>query len=324
MGLTTGVVSAATTATTITGTGDALKVSPVRQDLTIKPGASQTIDVFVQNLSSQTANLQVIVNDFTASSDESGAPDILLSPNSYAPSHGLKRYVQPISDITLKPNEQKDVKVTVAIPGNAGGGGYFGAVRFAPATDNGNSKSVSLSGSVGSLILVTVPGNITEQMSVAGFGAGKSNTVGTFFTSKKGLETIARFRDTGNVQLEPFGKVELKKSGKVLATYEINNSDPRGNVLPDSIRRFTVPLTNLGSFGKYTLDGNFGYGSKGQLITASATFYIVPGAAIIAAVVVLLSILFLIFVLPRMIRSHDQRVVRQVMGGSGRSGKKKR
>lgn len=311
-------VSASTTPAASTGTssstaGNALRISPVRQDLTIAPGASQTIDVYVQNLTTQTVTLQGIVNDFIANPDESGTPDILLNPNSYAPSHGLKRYVAPVSDITLQPNEQKDVRVTINIPKGAAGGGYFGAVRFAPTAAD-NSKNVALTASVGSLVLVTVPGAITQQLSIASFGAAnaKSDTVlSKFFTSSKSLVSVVRFHNTGNVQVQPFGKVELKKSGRVIGMYDINNETPRGNVLPDSIRRFTTPLTGIGSFGKYTLIGNFGYGTKGQLLTSTSTFYVVPVGLIVAVAVIILALLFLIFGLPRLIRAYNRSIVRK-------------
>jgi hypothetical protein len=79
--------------------------------------------------------------------------------------------------------------------------------------------------------------------------------------------------------------------------------------LPDSIRRFSVPLTGLGSFGKYTIEGNFGYGSKGQLLSATTTFYIIPLYIIIIAIIIILLILFAIFVLPRIIRKYNKGVI---------------
>jgi hypothetical protein len=81
--------------------------------------------------------------------------------------------------------------------------------------------------------------------------------------------------------------------------------------LPDSVRRFNVPLNKLGSFGKYTLEGNFGYGSSGQLLTAKTTFYIVPVPIILAGLGVLAVLLFFIFVFPRMIRAYNRRIIRR-------------
>jgi hypothetical protein len=290
--------------------GNALRISPVRQDLTIKPGSSKTVDVFVENLTSKPTDLQGIVNDFTASKDESGTPRILLDKDAYAPNHGLKRYVSSIDNFTLKPKEQKNIKVTITIPKDAAGGGYFGAVRFAPSSTNSN-KNVSLSASVGSLLLVTVPGNITEQVSVAGFNVGKGDKAGTFFTNSKGLNSFIRFQNSGNVQEYPFGKITLKKSGKVLQTVEINNTDPRGAVLPDSIRKFVSSLDGkANSFGKYTIEGNFGYGSNGQLLSAKTTFYIVPVPYLIGALVIVLLILLAIFI-PRLMKKHDRKLLRK-------------
>lgn len=289
----------AATTNSATG-GNGLKISPVRTDMTITPGSSQTIDVYVTNLTSSSANLQGVVDDFTAGSDESGTPYILLNGEK-APSHSLKGYVSPIGTFTLPAGQTKDIKVTVNIPKGVAGGGYFGAVRFLPASTNG-SKNVNLAASVGSLLLVTVPGPVTEQLSIASFDVRPTNpkngalgSPSVFFTSNKNLNSVVRFQNSGNLQEQPFGKIILKKGSSIIATYEINNTTPRGNVLPDSIRHFITPLTGLGGFGKYTLEGNFGYGSKGQLLSASTTFYIVPVAAIVIAVVILLVIIGGIF-----------------------------
>lgn len=301
-----GAVSAASS--TATTGSNALRISPVRQDLTINPGTSKTVDIFVQNLTSSSASLQGIVNDFTASDDESGTPKILLDKNSYAPSHGLKQYAHAISDFTLGPKEQKDVKVTISIPKDAAGGGYFGAVRFAPSSNNSN-KQVSLSASVGSLLLVTVPGNITEQVSLAGFNVGKGDKAGTFFTNSKDLVNFARFQNSGNVQEYPFGKITLKKGSKVLATVEVNNTDPRGAVLPDSIRKFVTSIGGKAdSFGKYTIEGNFGYGSKGQLLSAKTSFYVIPVAYWIGLLVIVILILAAVLA-PRLMKRHDRKLL---------------
>jgi hypothetical protein len=300
-------------ASAASGSGDALRISPVRQDIVVNAGTSDVVDVYIQNLTGQPMALQGIVNDFTANSDESGNPSILLNPNQYAPTHSLKHYVAPISSFTLQPDEQKDVKVTITIPKGTAGGGYYGAVRFVPASTS-SGKNVTLSASVGSLILVTVPGNLKEQVSVSGFDVEKNSKSSSIFLSNKSLDSVVRFQNEGNIQEEPFGTILLKKGNKTLSTYQVNNTSPRGNVLPDSIRKFSIPLTHLGSFGKYTLEGNFGYGTTGQLLTASTTFYIVPTAFIILAIVIVLLILFAIFGLPRMIRKYNQNVIRKATG----------
>jgi hypothetical protein len=303
---TSGIASAATT------TSNALRISPVRNDLTIKPGESKSEAVTVQNITGNTVNLRAIVNDFGPSSDESGQPKIYLDENSSAPSHGLKNYISGLTNVSLKPNESKEVKYTITMPKDAVGG-YFGVVRFVPA-DKDTEKQISLTASVGSLVLITVPGDVKEQLGVASFNLSKSNGKATnFVTDGKGLQANVRFQNTGNIQLAPFGKVQLRKSGKTIQTYEINTADPKGVVLPDSIRKFSVNLQDKAtSFGKYTVDGNFGYGSKGQLITVSKTFWVVPMPYIIALIILILIILGAIFVFPRMMKQHDRKLLKRV------------
>lgn len=302
-----GVASAAQTASV---GGNALKISPVREDLTVDPGTTKTFDIFLTNLTSVPAALHGAINDFTASTDESGHPNIILDENQSAPSHSLKQFVDPVGNFTLAPGAQKDIKVTIRVPKGAAGGGYYGAVRFYPQQQGGD-KQLNLAASVGSIVLLKVNGAIIEKLNVASFDVRRGDNAAFFFTGNKGLTNVVRFQNLGNVQLEPFGKLQLKRFGKVVGEFEVNTLDPKGNVLPDSIRRFDTKLTNVSSFGKFTLEGNFGYGATGQLVTAKATFYVLPVTYVVIAGIILLILIVGIFVLPRMIRSYNRRVLRR-------------
>ncbi len=297
-----------------------LKIAPVRTDISVEAGGSQTVTVTVTNVTAAVSSYDVLINDFTAGSDESGQPQILLDADKFAASHSLKRLVGKVPGVTLSPGESKNVSVTITVPKDYPAGGYYGAIRLVPHTEEGAAnRNVTLSASVGSLVLVTVPGNINEQVSVASLdvrktvAANKIDSPRTIFTDNKNLNAVIRFQNGGDVQEQPFGKLVLKNwRGKTLASYEVNdtvNGAPRGNVLPDSIRKFSNPLKDVGSFGKYTLEGNFGYGNSGQLITASTSFYVIPLSVIIAFVAFVLGVLFLIFGLPRVIKRYNRRVV---------------
>ena len=304
-----GSARAAQTATV--GAGNALKVSPVRIDVKMDPGTSNTIEVSIQNLTNLPAVLRPFVNDFVASGDESGKPNIILAENEYAPSYSLKRLVTPLGDITVAAGETKPVKVTITAPKDAPAGGYFGAVRFAPLTE-ALSNNVNLAASVGTLVLLRMSGDVKEELTVESFDVRKKEgKPGSIFVSNKDLNAVVRFKNSGNVHVEPFGSIVVKRFGKVVDSFEINNAEVRGSVLPDSIRRFDNPLSKLGAFGKYTVDGNFGYGTTGQLLTAQTTFYVIPVALILIAVGLLLVLLLLIFVLPRTIRAYNRRIIRR-------------
>jgi hypothetical protein len=300
--------TAATNSNSISTGGNGYRISPVRTDLVIQRGQTKTTTVFLTNLSPSTVTLKIIVDDFQ-SKDESGTPALLLNGQSL-PRHGLKQYVSvPKDNITVKPGEQKTIIASISMPSTAAPGGYYGAVRFSPVDASGN-KNVNLAASVGSLILVKVPGNVKEDVAVTTFGVGRGDRPYSIFFNNKKLQAIIKFKNNGDVQEEPFGKIQLKKGNNVLATYEVNNTDPRGNVLPDSIRRFTVPLDKVGKIGKFTIEGNFGYGSSGQLISASSTFYVIPLSLIVLVILVILLIIAGFITIPRAVRRHDRRILR--------------
>jgi hypothetical protein len=275
------------------------------------PGTSQTIEVSIQNLTNLQAVLRPFINDFVASGDESGRPNIILDDNEYAPSYSLKRLIAPPGTITVNAGETRPVKVTITAPDDAPAGGYFGTVRFAPVNGAG-SNNVNLAASVGTLVLLRMNGDVNEELTIESFDVRKANAKpASFFLDNKDLNAVVRFKNVGNVHVEPFGAIRVKRFGKVVHSFEINNEGVRGNVLPDSIRRFDNRLDKLGAFGKYTVEGDFGYGSTGQLLSARTSFYVIPVALILVALGIVVLAVFLIFGLPKLIRAYNRRVIRR-------------
>ncbi len=289
---------------------DGVQVSPLRSDVTIKAGQSQVIDMYVTNITSVPETLSGVVNDFVANSNETGQPSILIGKNIHE-KHGLKKFAVPIPNFTLQAGQQKEIPITLKIPSNTPGGGYYGVVRFGPASIGGKNTTVSLSGSVGSIILLTVPGKIKQQLSIASFDVS-NGTPSNFFTSNQHINAVVRFQNEGNIQVAPFGKVLLKtSSNKIISVYNVNNVTPPGNVLPNSIRRFFIPLKKVSSFGIYTVEGNFGYGSSGQTLSASTTFYVIPLTLIMIIIIFIILVIFFIFGFPKILNAYKERVIRQ-------------
>lgn len=289
--------------------GNGLQVAPVRTDLVIEAGKTQTVSVFVQNVTSGAIVVRPVINDFIASDDESGDPRLLLD-NEAAPSKSFKKLLDKLADVSLAANERKEIKVNITVPPGSDAGGYYGAIRFVPVI-NGQSSTVSLTASVGSIFLVKVPGALTEKLQLESLGVakidkdGRVGSTSSFFNSGP-LMVISRFRNTGNIHTEAFGKFTVKDMrGKIIQETEINNTSPRGNVLPDSIRKFQDELKQKKLFGRYTLEGNFGYGTTGELLHAKTTFYVIPFKLIIG---VILLLAFLIS-LPKLIHIYNNHVI---------------
>lgn len=306
-----GLVSTQTFAqsTKVNQSTNVMKVTPVRSDVQINAGESKTVQVTVSNITSSAITVSAIENDFV-SGDESGSPALILDEGTYAPTHSLKRFMTPIKDVTIPAGKSVTVKVLITVPKTAQAGGYFGAVRFAPVS-SADGGQVNLSPNAASLILLTVPGPVTEKLDLTDFTVQQNAKAGNFFNSPKDISTLIRFENKGNIQEGPFGNISVKNGKKVVYSTDFNTTEPRDQILPDGARRWTVPLKDLGDFGHYTVTATLTYGQKNQTVEVVKTFWIIPQYFIYIAIgavllVVALIVFLVLFVLKRR-RHHTRR-----------------
>jgi Bacterial protein of unknown function (DUF916) len=292
-----------------TESGDGLKIAPLRSDLVAKPGSTVKTTVYIQNLTPEPITLKVINNDFVAGSSEDGSPSIILNENEYAPTHSLKRFMQPVPNVAVKAGERKAVEVTITVPTSAQSGGYYGAIRFAPTTSDG-SGSLDVSGSVTSLILLTVPGNITENLTVKEFSIVQDGKSGSRFSSSDALKARIRLENKGNIQVAPFGDISVLKGNKVIYSGKINDISPKGLVLPDSVRKFEQPLKNIGTFGKYKIVATVGYGTNGETLTIEKSIWIIPSSYIIGLAIAVVVLVLLIAATISSLKAYKRRILR--------------
>lgn len=288
-----------------------LKVTPVRTDIEIMPGESKTVPVTISNLTGGDLTVTAIANDFVAGPKEDGVPALILDANEFAPTHSLKRFMTPVPDLLIPAGEGVTVNVIITVPATAQAGGYFGAIRFAPTTPDGGGQ-VNMSASVASLILLTVPGDMVEKMELTNFDIKQGDKVGTDFRTANDLTMGLRFENKGNVQLGPFGKISVKQGDKIVYEADFNTESPRDVVLPDSARKWDVPLKEIGEFGNYTVSATFTYGTTNQTIEVSKSFWVIPQYVIIAAIVLALLIiggivLAIILIIRRKKNGHKHR-----------------
>ncbi len=291
------------------GTANTLKVSPVRTDIEIEPGSSKVVNTTVTNLTNAPITVRPIENDFVAG-DERGTPALILDENEYAPTHSLKRFLTPISDVTIPAGKAETISVEITVPKDAQAGGYFGAIRFASAEADSGGQ-VNLSPSVASLILLTVPGDFVEKLDLTDFDIQQGGKSGSFFNSSNDLQASVRFENKGNIQIGPFGKVSVKKGDKVVYEADFNTATPRDMVLPDGARRWDIPLKKIGSFGRYTVSGTFTYGQKNETVEINKSFWVVPTGVIIATVAGILIIVGLIVGIGIFLRGYKRRILRK-------------
>ena len=234
----------------------------------------KVVQVTMTNLAKTAVTVRPVSNDFVAG-DERGTPALILDDTQYAPTHSLKRFMSPLSPVTIPGRGSKTVSVVVTVPSSAQAGGYFGSIRFVPTTPDGGGQ-VNLSPSVASLILLKVPGAIVEDVAVTDFEVQRSGGSHFYFQKPDNLSLFARFRNDGNVQVAPLGKIQVYQGKEVVFESDFNAQDPKDTILPDSARRWDVPLKNIGSIGRFRLFATYTYGEKNNTIELSRTFYIAP------------------------------------------------
>lgn len=290
-------------------TANTLKVSPVRTDVEIKAGGSGDVPITITNLTDSDVLVAPIENDFVQG-DENGTPSIILDAGQFAPTHSLKRFMAPLSNVTVPANGSAVVKVKITVPANAQAGGYFGALRFAPTTPDGGGQ-VNLSASVASLILLTVPGPVTQQLNLTDFSLQQGSKLGTDFRTPNDLKVVFRFENKGNIQLGPFGKISVTQGDKLVYDYDFNQDTPRDVVLPDGARKWEVPLQKIGDFGHYTVHATFTYGTDNKTIEVERSFWVIPTAYIIGAIAAVVVLIGLIVWLVFFLKGRRRRAARR-------------
>jgi hypothetical protein len=303
-----GVVAEAAAAPT--PAGQALVIAPPLIYLKVDPGQTKTAQIKIRDVSDQALTVTNEVNDFVAEG-ESGTPKVLLNESAPDP-YSLKNWVTPLPQLQLQPHQIKVLTVTFNIPKNASPGGHYGVIRFTGGAPSLSGSGVGLSASIGSLVLLTVSGNIKESLSVKTFDVSKNGKAGSLFQSAP-LVFTERINNTGNIHEQPTGLVTIKDMfGRKLATLPVNQ--PPGNILPASTRKFTQNLDKsvIGTkhlFGRYTAALSLTYGTgNNKTVTAKMSFWVIPFKTI-GIVIVVLIIGF--FALRYAIRRYNEAVVKR-------------
>ncbi len=277
-------------AQTTNQTANGFRVSPIRNEMTIEKGKSGTERITVENPTGLPMKVRALINDFIPSDSENGQPQLLLDGTA-ASSHSLKKLMQAVPDFDIAANERKDIFITITIPSDAPAGGYYGAVRFVPA-DSSEQANVNLTASVGSLFLINVPGDVKQHLSLVEISAAVNGSAKKIITGGD-VSLVTRLKNDGDTHEKPFGKIQVKDSrGKVVANVEINDQEPRSNVLPNSIRKFETSLGKKKWLGHYTVTASLGYepSTNKELINAKTSFWYIPLWLLIAGFVLLVAV----------------------------------
>ena len=284
-----------------------MQISPTLVNLKAEKGKTYEITIGVTNVTGSDLLYTTSVADFGAGG-ETGSPRIITDSKLPATA-SITSWVTAVPEFTLEPHKTRMVTAQVAIPNNAEPGGHYGVLQFSGTAPKLESTGVGLSASAGVLILIRVGSDseIVEKASLASFytSATQSGNQNSFFENGP-VSFITRIKNEGNVHIQPVGNIEVRDMfGGLVKNLPVNKD--KSNVLPNSIRRFDEQkLDKPWMFGLYTVNLTLGYGTTGQAITNTISFWVIPWKIILAALLVLATV---IFILRRMIKVYNRRII---------------
>jgi hypothetical protein len=286
----TTVLAATPTAQPNSPNGQGIEISPPVIDIKADPGQSIKANIRIRNVTSGDLTVRGQVDDFGAKGED-GEPDLLLGETA-ATRYSVKFWIPSVPSFTLKSQEVRTAEVQINVPANAEPGGHYGVVRFTGLPPNVDGTGVSLSASIGALILLRVSGNITEQLSITDFYASKHDARKGFFETGP-ITLNERIKNEGSIHVKPSGYVEVYNTfGKRVQHLAI--SDPPHNILPDSIRKFSQTTDKKFMFGRYTVKFKASYGDNKSISSRTISFWVIPYRLIAALLIALLTLLFLL------------------------------
>jgi hypothetical protein len=267
-----------------------LAISPLLKEISLNPGESASGVVKVTNSTKVNLNIAVTVKDFRALGEEGS--QAFIDPEENTSGYSMAKWVTLEKSFSLMPSETKEISYKVDVPNNAEPGGHYGVIFFTPSLVD-SSSTVSGSGAVvvpqmGSLLLVTVPGEITYGGKIAEFSTNKK----IYFDTNNNIDLFTRFQNLSTVHIKPTGTITIKNIfGNTVGVLTVNAQE--GNVLPDSIRKFTSEWTKKYGFGPYNATVNMTFGS-GESATGNLSFWIIPWKITTAGLILLIIVIWLI------------------------------
>jgi len=259
-----------------------LGIAPLTFEITANPGDIVENYLKVYNPSPDTSvQIEMVIEDIAPTGE---AGHVIVEP-AETETYSLARWIETEpKEFSLAPREEKFVKFTINIPENAEPGGHYGTViAGAKLVAGPRATGAAILPRVGSLVLLTVPGVMREELIVKEFIAPNYSEFGPIpFTIK--------FENRGTIHVKPAGFVTITDwCGKKVADIEFSQN----NVLPNSVRKIETSLDKKWFFaGKYTatLTGSYGI-SNTSFTPVVITFWAFPwkvGLGILIVIILLI------------------------------------
>jgi LytR cell envelope-related transcriptional attenuator len=250
-------------------------VSPTIYDMTANPGQMWQSTVRIINPNPYELALSVTPSNFVPK-DEDGIPQFIPLGEPTSENTSLAEWIQTEKEIIIGPEQTLELPFVINVPEDATPGGHYAALMIStkPAEPKGNGQ-VQTSQVISSLIFLRVTGDITEQGTIRSFRSAD------YFLSKPQTRFEIRVENKGNIHMQPQGEIKIYNMwGRERGSIPINQQTMLGNVLPQSVRKFSFEWSSewsITDIGRYTAKVTLAYGKEErQFLSADTAFWIIP------------------------------------------------
>ncbi|MCK4354833.1 hypothetical protein KAW43_00560 [Candidatus Parcubacteria bacterium] len=257
-------------------------ISPLTFELTASSGDVLTNTLKVYNPTDSTIGIKIEVEDFTATGEMG---QVIIEP-AETETYSLAGWIRTEPEtFILGSKEQKFVDFTINVPENAEPGGHYGSILASTAGVIGEKiTGATVAQKVGALVLLTVSGEIREELIVKDFSCPS-------FLETGPVDFTIRFENRGTVHLRPRGFVVITDwRGKKAADIVF----PQNNIMPGAVRKIEASWDKKWLAGRYTAVLVGGYGTSNISFNSSVlTFWVFPWK--LALIIFVALMMFIIF-----------------------------
>jgi len=305
----------------------ALTISPARIEISGDAGSTITKDITLFNDSKNSSETYYVSYSNFEAQGETGSPRFV------EPKNDLGTWMNAGESVTLEAGKSKTIPLTIIIPKDAYAGGHFAVVFFGNNPNTKDGGQVSVGAKTGTLVLLSVNGNVLEAGGLADFKT-KNNQI---FYNSLPVSFQYRWKNDGNDRVKPEGNITIHNIF-YFPTAKINANAVSGNILPHSTRLFDIdwvkfPIDTkvnksnsfLASYfdkvyyqwqnfavGPYVANLDLVYGESGYRSSKYTFFFVFPWQLLILIFIVLIIVFF---VGRKLIRRYNRYIIKKARAG---------
>ncbi len=254
-----------------------ISITPAKVYLTLGKGVTGQSYITVANPNDFIIDVKLGKEDFVPAVLPG---DIRFVPKSEGATSLVSWIEMDTKTFVLEAKARKKVPFNIVVPENASPGGHYAVLFFTAIPKEAGTGNLSVTGRVGALVYLVVPGEVIETGGIVGFK-------GPSFVAKGPIKFTTLFENTGTSHYDPKGSIKISSLfKKEVATLTF----PERTVLPQAKRSIDTVWEIEYLIGRYKAELSLTDGA-GNIHTATLVFWAFPWkevALLIGAIAVLM------------------------------------